>query len=124
MQETQVRSLGRNIPWGRKWQSRTLAWKIPWMEKPGRLESMGLQRVGHNPVTSLSLSKFPMSTSNNSANADEDGEEDDINHNIRYYYLRLHKCRALKYMFYVSFFLHLHQIMVFPGGARGKELAC
>ena len=28
--------------------SRTLAWKIPWMEEPGRLQSMGLQRVGHD----------------------------------------------------------------------------
>ena len=28
--------------------SRTLAWKIPWMEEPGRLQSMGSQRVGHN----------------------------------------------------------------------------
>ena len=27
--------------------SRTLAWKIPWMEEPGRLQSMGSQRVGH-----------------------------------------------------------------------------
>ena len=28
--------------------SSTLAWKIPWMEEPGGLQSMGLQRVGHN----------------------------------------------------------------------------
>ena len=35
--------------------SSTLAWKIPWMEEPGRLQSMGLLRVGHNWVTSLSL---------------------------------------------------------------------
>ena len=28
--------------------SSTLAWKIPWMEKPGRLQSMGLQRIGDN----------------------------------------------------------------------------
>ena len=28
--------------------SNTLAWKIPWMEEPGRLQSMGSQRVGHN----------------------------------------------------------------------------
>ena len=35
--------------------SSTLAWKIPWMEEPGRLQSMGLLRVGHNSVTSLSL---------------------------------------------------------------------
>ena len=28
--------------------SNTLAWKIPWMEEPGRLQSMGSQRVGHD----------------------------------------------------------------------------
>ena len=36
--------------------SSTLAWKIPWMEEPGRLQSMGLRRVGHDWATSLSLS--------------------------------------------------------------------
>ena len=34
---------------------RTLAWKIPWTEKPGRLQSMGSQRVGHDCATSLTL---------------------------------------------------------------------
>ena len=34
--------------------SRTLAWKIPWTEKPGRLRSMGLLRVGHDWAASLS----------------------------------------------------------------------
>ena len=29
-------------------QSSTIAWKIPWTEEPGRLQSMGLQRVGHD----------------------------------------------------------------------------
>ena len=38
------------------WSS--LAWKIPWMEKPGRLQSMGLLRVQHDWVTSLSLFTF------------------------------------------------------------------
>ena len=38
--------------------SSTLAWKIPWMEEPGRLLSMGSLRVGHNWVTSLSLFTF------------------------------------------------------------------
>ena len=33
--------------------SSILAWKIPWTEEPGRLQSMGLQRVGHNRTTSL-----------------------------------------------------------------------
>ena len=36
--------------------SSPLAWKIPWMEEPGRLQSMGSLRVGHDWVTSLSLS--------------------------------------------------------------------
>ena len=35
--------------------SSTLAWKIPWMEEPGRLQSMGSLRVGYDWVTSLSL---------------------------------------------------------------------
>ena len=35
--------------------SSTFAWKIPWMEEPGRLQSMGLLRVGHDWATSLSL---------------------------------------------------------------------
>ena len=33
--------------------SRTIAWKIPWTEEPGRLQSMGSQRVGHDWATSL-----------------------------------------------------------------------
>ena len=38
--------------------SSTLAWKIPWTEEPGRLQSMGSRRVGHDWVTSLSLFTF------------------------------------------------------------------
>ena len=38
--------------------SSTLAWKIPWTEEPGRLQSMGSLRVGHSWVTSLSLFTF------------------------------------------------------------------
>ena len=38
--------------------SSTLAWKIPWTEEPGRLQSMGLLRAGHNWATSLSLFTF------------------------------------------------------------------
>ena len=38
--------------------SSTLAWKIPWTEEPGRLQSMGLLRVGHDWATSLSLFTF------------------------------------------------------------------
>ena len=38
--------------------SRTLAWKIPWVEEPGRLQSMGSRRVGHDWATWLSLFTF------------------------------------------------------------------
>ena len=38
--------------------SSTLAWKIPWMEEPGRLQSMGSLRVGQDWATSLSLFTF------------------------------------------------------------------
>ena len=38
--------------------SSTLAWKIPWTEEPGRLQSMGSLRVGHYSVTSLSRFTF------------------------------------------------------------------
>ena len=50
VQETRVRSLGREDPLEKEMatHSSTLAWKIPWMGEPGRLQSMELQRVGHN----------------------------------------------------------------------------
>ena len=38
--------------------SSTLAWKIPWMEEPGGLQSMGSLRVGHDSVSSFSLFTF------------------------------------------------------------------
>ena len=50
MQETQVRSLGQEDPLekGMATHSGILAWRIPWTQEPGGLESTGLQRVGHN----------------------------------------------------------------------------
>ena len=50
MQETQVQSLGRDDPMEKEMaiHSSTIDWKIPWTEEPGRLQSMGLQRVGHD----------------------------------------------------------------------------
>ena len=56
MRETWVQSLGQEDPLEKEMatHSNTLVWKIPWMEEPGRLQSMGLQRVGHDWVTKLS----------------------------------------------------------------------
>ena len=50
MQKTQVQSLGREDALEKEMatHSSTLAWEIPWTEEPGRLQSMGLQRVGLN----------------------------------------------------------------------------
>ena len=50
MLETWVQSLGGEDPLEkeRATHSSTLAWKIPWTEEPGRLQSMGSQRVGHD----------------------------------------------------------------------------
>ena len=50
IQKTQVRSLGRDDPLEKEMATRSsiLAWKIPWMEEPGRLQSVGSQGVGHD----------------------------------------------------------------------------
>ena len=58
MRETWVRSLGQENPLEKEMatHSSILAWRIPWTEEPGGLQSMGLQRVGHDWATSHSLS--------------------------------------------------------------------
>ena len=50
MRETGVQSLGQEDPLEKEMatHSSTLAWKIPWTEEPGRLQSMGSQSVGHD----------------------------------------------------------------------------
>ena len=50
MQETRVQSLSQEDPLEKEMatHSSTHAWKIPWMEKPGGLQSTGSQRVGHD----------------------------------------------------------------------------
>ena len=57
MPETRVWSLGWEDPLEKEMaiHSKTTAWKIPWTEEPGGLQSMGSQRVGHDWATSLSL---------------------------------------------------------------------
>ena len=50
-----VRSLGWEDPQekGKATHSSNLVWRIPWTEEPGQLQSMGLQRVGHDLATSI-----------------------------------------------------------------------
>ena len=61
MRETRVRSLGWEDPLEKEMAIHfIIAWKIPWTEVPGRLQSMGSQRVGHDRATSCSRSTaFP-----------------------------------------------------------------
>ena len=64
MQETQVLSLGQEDPLEKEMatHSSILAWRIPWTEEPGGLQSTGSQRVRHDWATSLSLSPFIQQT--------------------------------------------------------------
>ena len=57
MRETWARSLGREGPLEKEMatHSSILAWRIPWTEEPGGLQSTGLQRVGHDWATSFSI---------------------------------------------------------------------
>ena len=61
MQETWVWSLGREDALEKKMatHSSILAWRIPWTEEPGGLQSMGSQRVGHDWVTNFHFFTFP-----------------------------------------------------------------
>ena len=60
MQETQVESLGWEHPLEKEMltYSNILAWRLPWTEGPGRLQSMGSQRVGHDWVTKCSTASI------------------------------------------------------------------
>ena len=57
MWENRVRSLGSEDPLEKEMTTRSsiLAWKIPWMEEPGRLQSMGSQRVAHDFTFTLNI---------------------------------------------------------------------
>ena len=65
IRETSVRSLGWEDPLEKEMamHSSTLAWKSPWTEEPGRLQSMGLQRLGHDRAISLHFSMTKWSAS-------------------------------------------------------------
>ena len=60
MEETQIQSLGGEDPLEKEiaTNSSIFAWRIPWTEEPGRLQSSGSLRVGHDWATSLSLFTF------------------------------------------------------------------
>ena len=59
MQETWVQYLGQEDPLEKEMEthSNILPWRIPWTEEPGRLQSMGLHRVGHDCATNFHIVK-------------------------------------------------------------------
>ena len=60
MQETQVQSLGQEdaLEEDMAAHSNILAWRIPWTEEPGGLQSMGLQKVERNLVTKQQITTY------------------------------------------------------------------
>ena len=60
MQETQVQSLGQEdaLEEDMAAHSNILAWRIPWTEEPGGLQSMGLQKVEHDLVTKQQITTY------------------------------------------------------------------
>ena len=58
MQETQIRSLGQEDPLEEEMATHSsIAWRIPWTEEPGGLQSMGSQKVSHDWSTNIKLSQ-------------------------------------------------------------------
>ena len=84
MRETWVRSLGREDPLEKEMatHSSILAWRIPWTEEPGWLQSTGSPRVGHDWVTSPSFpfwtSQVVLMVKNSPANAGDTGDTNSI----------------------------------------------
>ena len=62
LQKTQVCYLGREDPLekGKATHTSSLAWRIPWTEEPGGLQSMGMQKVGHDWASSIIKSRGHM----------------------------------------------------------------
>ena len=96
--------------------SSTLAWKIPWTEEPGRLQSMGLRRVGHDGATSLSLFTFHFYAL----------EKEMATHSSvlawRIPGMGSHRVRHDWSDLAVAVAYHLY--LGFPGGSEGKESVC
>ena len=72
----------RKMPWRRKWQPAwgILVWEIPWMEEPGGLQSMGLQRVGDDLLT-----KWQLCTKHWSTGCVQQGKEHAFQNQTRYF---------------------------------------
>ena len=68
LQETWVWSLGQEDPLeeGKATRSNILAWRIPWIEEPDGLKSIGLQRVAHNWIDLAGMHMFPYNHTDNS----------------------------------------------------------
>ena len=139
MREIQVQSLGWEDPLEKEMatHSSILAWRIPWREEPGELQSLGSQRVGHDQVTNTMQTQRLTLWRGLLADVGRDGVENGSNGPIKSWpssptgsasgnstYCRsayvgshgFHVCRAKNICGPVN--------VSFPGGASGKEPAC
>ena len=108
-----------------KWEmathSSTLAWKIPWTGEPGRLPSMGLQRVGHHWATSLSFF-FPVTVSNYIVHIFHS-----VSHPSSCWWaiMLFFQCGSIMNEVSISIFVHVFSVyMGFPHSSVGKESTC
>ena len=110
MQETWVRSLGREDPLEKEMAtpSSILAWRIPWTEEPGRLQSTGLQRVRRDWATSPSPSPMLPQWSS-------------LTSTCKWCF---HLQSLVVWSWGSSRYSHLLGERRFPGGSDGKESAC
>ena len=109
--------------------SSTLAWKIPWMEEPGGLQSMGSLRVGHDWATSLSLFTFmhwrrkwqptPVFLPGESQGREPGGLPSVGSHRVGHDWNDLAAAAAA-----AMIYNHNRGEVVFPGGSDGKESVC
>ena len=97
MWETRVQSLGQEDLLEKEMavHSSMLAWKIPWTEEPGRLQFMGLQRVSHDCVTSLSFFLVLLLTLENFLK--EDANQQNNSMHTATFYVCIHSTNLMKH---------------------------
>ena len=101
--------------------SSTLAWKIPWTKEPGRLQSMGSRRVGHDWATSLSLSCIGEGNGNPLPCSCLENPRDGEAWWAAVYGVAQSRTRLKRLSSSSS---SIHTLRGLPGGTSGKESAC
>ena len=115
MQETRVRSLGweDSLEKGMAAHSSIFAWKIPWTEESGGVQSRGLQRVGHNRSTFASLQIFQLPPNH-----------PEKNFTWRNCSITSHSWYSFFFFFFKRWMLFLGERMSYSGSGRRRWVRC